>query len=122
MELVSSDSTKGGDAFAAFQDYASKRKSKLILGQTLSTNSDPTGIGAGASGEHGKVRDDLQRWDALCLGATLRDQLFTQYLHINGIPGRAPHIAFGGEDAEDAQSVGALLTSLSSAGLELQLE
>lgn len=118
VELVAANTTQGGDAFAAFQDYATKRKSKLILGQTLSTNSDPTGIGAGASGEHGQVRADLKRWDALSLGATLRDQLFVQYLRINGIPGRAPHILFGGEDVVDAASIGQLLASLTTAGLE----
>lgn len=119
VELVGTNSSQGGDAFAAFQDYAAKRKSKLILGQTLATNSDPTGIGSGASGQHGQVREDLRRWDALSLGATLRDQLFTQYLRINGISGRAPHITFGGEAAEDAAHIGALLTSMTGAGLEL---
>lgn len=119
VELVQANSAQGGDAFEKFQDYAAKRISKLILGQTLSTNSDPTGIGGGASGEHGQVRADLKRWDAVCLGATLRSQLFTQYLRINGIPGRAPHITFGGEDAEDAKSIGELLAGLASAGLQL---
>jgi phage gp29-like protein len=118
VEIHATNTSQGGDAFASFQDYAAKRISKLILGQTLTTNTSANGLGQGASGEHGRVRDDLRKWDGLCLARSLRDQLFRQLLTINGIPGNAPTVCFGEEDADDGSTVAKMLSDLHDAGIE----
>ena len=51
------------------------------------------------------------------LGQTLEDQLFAQFLRIDGLPGKIK-VLWGGESSEDASALAELLTSLSQAGLE----
>jgi hypothetical protein len=67
-------------------------------------------------GANQDVRDDIRQFDGTMLGATLREQLVKQFMRINGIPGRAPRVVWSSDRIEiDGQ----LLSSLSSAGLEL---
>lgn len=119
VELQQASSSQSGDAYEKFLAVCQREKSKLILGQTLSSDSQPLGIGGGASKTHEGVRQDVRQWDAAQLGKTLRTQLFRQYLSINGIKGRPPKAVWGGESKEESQVTGALLSSLKSAGLRL---
>lgn len=107
-----------GDAFEKFHSTAQKEKSKLILGQTLSTDSSPQGFGGGASGLQGEVRKDIEAFDGLLLGNTIRDQLFAQFLEINGLPGSPPTLTFGSEDGQDAKAFAETLKTASDAGWE----
>ncbi len=109
-------SAQHGDAFEKFWQVAQREKSKLILGQTLSTDSDPTGIGGGASGLQGEVRQDIEAFDGRLLGETIRDQLFKQFLEINGLPGQAPTLTFGNSDGQDAKAFAETMKTASEAG------
>lgn len=111
-------SASHGDAFEKFWAVAQKEKSKLILGQTLSTDSSPQGFGGGASGLQGEVRKDIEAFDGLLLGTTIRDQLFAQFLDINGFRGRPPLLTFGSEDGLDAKAFAETLKTAAEAGWE----
>lgn len=105
-----------GDAFIAVQEFANKEVSKLILGQTLSADSQPTGIGSGNADLHNDVRNDLALFDRASLAQTLRDQLYTQFCEINSIPGNVPRVRLG--PAVDPSDLLTLLTAMRQAGLK----
>ncbi len=116
IELKEASSSQSGDAFDKFHTVCQREKSKLILGQTLSSEAQGTGLGSGVAKGQSDVRNDIRQFDATSLGQTLRDQLIKQWLQINGIPGRAPKIIWASESVEVN---GQLLSSLSAAGLEI---
>jgi phage gp29-like protein len=106
--------------FERFMEIAQREKSKLILGQTLSSTPSPTGeIGSGTASLQSDVRDDIRRLDAQMLADTLRDQLFIQLCAINRLPGRAPYIVWGAASTAELRAKADLLGSLRNAGLEI---
>lgn len=105
-----------GDSFIAVQEFANKEVSKLILGQTLSADSQPTGIGSGNAALHNDVRNDLAMFDRVSLAQTLRDQLYAQHCQINGIAGNIPRVRLG--PAVDPSDLLTLLTAMRQAGLK----
>lgn len=119
VEIQQAGAGAHGDAYEKFIAICQREKSKLILGQTLSTESQPLGIGGGASKTHEGVRQDFRQFDAHRLGKTLTRQLFRQYLEINGFKGRPPRAVFGGESPEDAVATGELLGKLKQAGIRV---
>lgn len=119
VELVQALSGASGEAYEKFLMIGQREKSKLIIGQTLSGDTQAQGLGNGASSLHGEVRQDIRQWDSMVLGETFRRQLFAQFLKINGYTGAAPKLAWGGEDSSAQQATGDLLKSLHDSGLEL---
>jgi phage gp29-like protein len=105
-----------GDSFIAVQEFANKEISKLVIGQTLSAESQPTGIGSGNAQLHNDVRNDLSLFDRSSLAQTLRDQLYVQYCEINRIPGNVPRVRLG--PAVDPADLLKLLTAMRQAGLK----
>lgn len=117
-EIISTSVSDTSSSHEAFVELCNREISKLIVGQTLSTNSQPTGIGEGASPLHGQVRDDLRAMDAKLLAQTLRCQLLTQFLSINNIPGRVPKIIFGSDSSAETTAMMTLVAKANEAGLE----
>jgi len=109
----------GGVAFEKFLAICQREKSKLILGQTLSAQADPTGLGSGTSNAHESVRDDIRQFDAAMLSQTLRDQLFTQMVQINNLTGTVPSVQFGGVSPAEIGATSTLLKDLKLADLEV---
>ncbi len=101
--------------FTAVQEFANHEASKLILGQTLSAESQPTGIGSGNADLHGEVRSDIALFDCANLAESLRDQLYTQYCEINALPGNVPLITIG--SPVDPGPLLSLLKALKESGL-----
>ena len=94
--------------------------SKLIVGQVLSAQSKGTGeLGGGTAGLQGQVRDDLRLMDAKLLGNTIRAKLFTQFLAVNAMRGRAPIITFGSVSPAEMKAISDFLNGLSGAGIEV---
>ncbi len=118
VEMVQAATSQPGDAFANFHAVANGELSKLIVGQTMTTEATAGGIGGTQATVHQAVRDDIQAFDSSALAETLRDQLFDQHLLINGFPGGRPSIAFGGLGAADAKATAELLKALGEAGFE----
>lgn len=117
-EIDIMEATKSGaDAYERFMAVAQREKSKLILGQTLSTQTDSTGLGSGVAALHGEVRDDIRQLDSALLSETLRDQLLRQICAANRLPGRPPHILFGKASVADTEAIARVLREIDNAGL-----
>lgn len=118
VEIVQAASGDSSNAHERFVDLCSKEISKLIAGQTLSSNAQPTGLGNGATPLQGDVRDDIRKADGRMLATTLRTQLLSQFCRINGITGRPPLIIFGSDSAREMAAVISTVQALGAAGLE----
>lgn len=119
VEIVQAASSDSSQSYERFITICNQEISKLIVGQTLSSNASPTGeLGGGTANLQGEVRDDIRKADAKALAATFRSQLFDQILAINGKPGRAPKILFGSESSAELSASLSLLGKLKEAGLE----
>lgn len=119
VEIMNSLANDSGEAYERLIKLSNDEVSKLITGQTLSSTASSTGMGSGVADLQGSVRDDIRQFDSVMLSDCLRDQLFNQLLEINRINRPAPALSFGQEmDSKQAGISGAILTSLSGAGLE----
>lgn len=118
VEVVQAASVDSSNSHERFIEVCNKEISKLIVGQTLSTNTEPLGMGGGASKIQGAVRDDIRKKDSRRLGMTIRSQLFDQFCHINGKPGKAPLMIFGSDSTEEMLAMVSLVKSLFEAGFE----
>lgn len=105
-----------GDAFVAVQDFANKEISKIVLGQTLSSDSQPTALGSGNAALHNDVRNDLSLFDRVSLAQTIRDQIVAQYHASNNLPGNVPRVRLG--PAVDPSEMLTLLKAMREAGLK----
>ena len=117
VEIQNALSSQNGDAYDKFLSICAREKSKLILGQTLSAEAQPTGLGSGVSNAHEAVRNDIKLFDAQMLATTLRNELVVPYMRYNGIRGDVPHIVIGGEDEEDMKGLAEVLQALNGAGI-----
>lgn len=119
VELVQAAAGNSGDAYDKFLTICQREKSKLILGQTLSAEAQPTGLGSGTSNVQEGVRQDIRQWDASSLADTFRSQLFSQYLSINGVSDTPPTLIWGSISSSEKEAMASILVSLKSAGLDL---
>lgn len=119
VEIVQAANGDSSNSHERFITICNQEISKLIVGQTLSSNASPTGeLGGGTANLQGEVRDDIRKADAKSLAATLRGQLFEQLLAINGHTGRAPKILFGSESTREQTATLTVIGKLHEAGLE----
>lgn len=110
--------TAATNGFADFRSACRDEISRLILGQTLSSTASPTGIGSGATSLQAEVRQDIRRFDARRLAATLRFQLLAPWLLLNGYAGRPPVVLFAEDTSEETERTSKVLGELYNAGLE----
>ncbi len=118
IEIMQALAASSGEAFEKFHSICNREKSKLIVGQTLSSEAQSTGLGSGVATGQENVREDIRQFDGKMLGETLKDQLFDQLVKINGGIGRAPRAVWGAESAKQAAATGDLLAKISAAGIE----
>jgi phage gp29-like protein len=119
VEIHEAQSKSGGEGYDLFLKTSNREKSKLIVGQTTSSDAETGGLsGSGVSKVQQNVRSDIRQWDGVSLGNTLKHQLFVPFLRFNGIPGDIK-ISWGGDEAESIEQVSSAVASLSGAGLEV---
>lgn len=116
VELIQASASQTGEAFERFHAVCNREKSKLIVGQTLSAEAQPTGLGSGVSDLQSDVRQDIRQWDELKLKETLRDQLFVPFLRINGLAGSC-EIQWGGKPTPELSKLAEAIAKLANAGL-----
>jgi phage gp29-like protein len=104
--------------FENFKAHCRREISRIVLGQTLSSEASPTGIGSGASDLQGEVKDDIKKFDSRILGETIRTQIVAQWLTLNGYAGRPPTIIFSGDANKDVERAITGVKNLYDAGLE----
>ena len=117
VELIEAAKSDSGDAYEKFLSICQREKSKLILGQTLSAEAQPTGLGSGVAKGQSDVREDIRKFDSVLLGSTLKDQLFGQLMQINNMQGNCPTAVWGSDTTEELQAVGELIQHLKTGGL-----
>lgn len=109
VELLETKGSSGNNnIFSVTADYFDQQMSKLILGQTLTSDS---GGGSYAQGRvHNQVRQDIRKADALAVAATINRDLIKVFIDLNYGPQQAyPIISIQVEDPED---ITALMTSV----------
>lgn len=128
MELEIQKITGGGDStpHLAMSAWADGAQSKAILGQTLSAEAKPTGLGSGLSDLHNEVRHDIRNADARQIAGTLTRDLIYPLIAINrgGIDGlsRCPRFVFDTGEAEDFKAFADSLPKLAAAGMKIDIE
>jgi phage gp29-like protein len=121
VELKEVNTQAAGEAFELFHDICQKEKSKLIIGQTSSSNASHGsggGLGAGVANVQGEVRDDIRRFDQIRLGDTILNQIVNPWKEINRLPGKVK-VTIGAEATEDTAKTSQSLAELKNAGLEV---
>lgn len=118
VEIHDVSANTHGDAFEKMHAVANREMSKLILGQTMTSEAQAQGIGGSQAAVHNMVRGDIKQWDASMLAATLEAQLCTPYLRINGLTGSVK-IVWGSAGAEEIKAASETVKSAHESGLEL---
>lgn len=112
MEVQFIDAKAQGNAgvFREFAEYLDMQISKLVLGQTGTTD---TGSRVGTAEAHERVRADIERADADALAATLTRDVLTPFIRLNFGPERGvPVLRIRREEAEDLSKLAENLARL----------
>lgn len=111
----------GGDAGALFKsmaEYVDQQISKLVLGQTGTTDAIAGGHAVGKV--HNEVRGDIERADAKQLAATLNRDLIRPMIILNrGKRSKFPRLRIGRPDAVDVSGMASALNILVPLGLKV---
>lgn len=119
IEMLQAQSSQTGEAHQMLHDKSCREISKLIIGQTSSSDVQSTGSLGNSNEAHSQVRSDYRDWDDFRLCETLLRQVVIPLMRINGVLGRPPLIQHGAPDSKEADLSADILRSLSTAGLEL---
>lgn len=105
-------------------DYIDAQVSKVVLGQTLTTDTSESGGGAYALGRvHDEVRHDIERSDARQLAATLTRQIGVPLVILNrGMRDRWPRFVIGRESRADTAVLSEALSRLVPLGLKVRAD
>ncbi|MBR3084954.1 MAG: DUF935 family protein [Kiritimatiellae bacterium] len=118
VEIQQAASGDSSNSHERFIDVCNREISRLIVGQTLSSTADATGLGSGTASLQGAVKDDIRKKDARLLAVTIRAQLFSQFCSVNGASGPAPLVVFGADSSAEMAALVGLVKGLGEAGLE----
>ncbi|MDI9349109.1 MAG: DUF935 family protein [Candidatus Symbiobacter sp.] len=100
----------GGQTYESLLKTLDSQLSKLVLGQTGTTD---TGQHVGTADAHDRVRNDLETWDAAGLAATLTRDLAEPFVRLNfGAEALVPRIEMRREDALDRKLLVEITTTL----------
>lgn len=120
IELL--EAAEGSNApFTAQVDWCERTQSKVILGQTLSSEARATGMGSGVAELQSEVRDDLKVSDARQLSGTLRQLIYYWCALNRGLvdPNRAPLFQFDTRTPEDLKTYADSLPKLVDMGMKI---
>lgn len=118
IEFIKTEAKSGGDAFQAHTEYFDRAISKIVLGQTTTT--DAISGGHAVSKEHNEVRMDIANSDAKQLAKVLNEQLVKPMIDLNfGKQKVYPKIFIGNPEVEDVSKLSENLARLLPFGLEV---
>lgn len=99
LEFIDAKAQGNAVVFEGLAEYLDRQMSKLVLGQTGTTD---TGSRVGTANAHERVRADIERSDAAQLAATLNRDLVAPFMRLNfSGAGRQPHIRIFRPDEEN---------------------
>ncbi|UQZ89543.1 DUF935 domain-containing protein [Deltaproteobacteria bacterium Smac51] len=111
-------SGEGTNSFLVFVEYIDRQISKLVLGQTGTTD---TGQYVGTSDAHREVRDDIEVSDAVQLTATLNRDIVRPLVDLNlGSRKLYPRLKIAREKREDLTALVQHVTTLVPMGLKVE--
>ncbi len=126
MDIEFIDSKAGtapNELWRSMAEYIDEQVSKVVLGQTSSSDAKAGGLGSGQANLHGDVRDDLARADAKLLAATLNRDLVIPLVSLNhGARDAYPRIVIEQPDAVDVQAQIEAAEKLAAMGVEIDAE
>lgn len=121
LEIQKVTADGSGTPHLAMVDWADRAQSKAILGQTMSAESKPSGLGSGNAQLHGEVRNDIRNADARQIAGTVTRDLIYPLLALNkgGIDSlkRCPRLVFDTGEAEDLVALADGVDKLVKAGV-----
>jgi len=110
-----------GAAHALYKERAEwldEQVSKLVLGQTATTDAKTGGLGSGK--EHRQVQEDIERADAKALAAILNRDLIQPWMQLNFGPLKAyPRLIIAREESEDLKAFADAVGPMIDRGLEV---
>jgi len=123
MMLEFKEAAQGAsDPFQAMIDWCERSQSKAILGGTLTTSAQNTGLGSNLGDVHNEVRHDLMVSDARQIAGTLSRDLVWPLVALN-IPGiergRAPRFKFHTREPEDLKLYADALPKFAGMGMAI---
>lgn len=99
LEFIDAKAQGNAVVFESLAEYLDRQMSKLVLGQTGTTD---TGTRVGTANTHERVRADIERADASQLAATLNRDLVTPFMRLNfSATVKPPQIKIFRPDEED---------------------
>ena len=105
------------DVFERRCDWLDRQTSKLVLGQTATTDAVTGGLGSGK--EHRQVQEDIERADAKQLSAILNAQLIQPWMQLEFGPQPSyPQLVIGRPEEEDLAALSSALAPFLSHGYE----
>lgn len=115
--------TAPNELWRSFAEYIDDQVSKVVVGQTSSSDAKASGIGSGQSDLHGEVRDDIARADGKLLAATLNRDVLRPIIDRNfGPQAKYPRIKIGKKDQVDVAAMVENAIALSGVGVEIDAE
>lgn len=122
IEFVDGGEGRGGsaDIFSGLCAYLDRQISKLVLGQTATTDADTGGLGSGA--EHGEVRDDIKLADGKRVGSSINQQLVRPIIDLNYGPQPLgyPRVSLGMAETVDVTAFSTAVSLLVPQGLKVK--
>jgi phage gp29-like protein len=123
LEIQKVTADGSGTPHLSMVTWADRAESQAILGQTLSSEAQSTGLGSGVADVHNEVRNDIRNADARQIAGTLTRDLLYPLLALNrgGIASlaRCPRFVFDTGDAEDLKLFADALPKLVSIGMRI---
>lgn len=120
MKIDFKEAAKGThDPFQAMIDWCESSQSKAILGGTLTTSAQNTGMGSNLGDVHNEVRHDIRNADCRQIASTLSRDLVYAIGAINGLitePAQCPKWVFDTREPEDLSLYAEAIPKLVSVG------
>ncbi|CUR45537.1 Mu-like prophage FluMu protein gp29 [Alloalcanivorax xenomutans] len=122
IEFQEAGSSRGGESlFERLANYLDSQVSKAVLGQTMTTDAQSSGLGSNQADVHNDVRGDIQRFDAKQLQTTIQRDLIQPFIDLNfGPQERYPQFKLPVPDPEDLKLLVDALETLVPMGLEVE--
>lgn len=119
VEFPKTDASGSGDAFQSLATYFDEQLSKLVLGQTGTTDASKGGYAVGRV--HEGVRDAICLYDGLMLATTLNRDLIKPAIDLNFGPQKAyPTLKIGLGDQKNLDAILQNIGDLVDRGLEVE--
>lgn len=119
IEFVEAGGNRDGKLYRDLADYCDLLLSKLVLGQTTTT--DAVSGGHAVSKEHNEVRGDIRDADAMMLAMAIRKCLLTPAVAFNfGPDAKVPQLRFQAPEVFDIEKMTSALEKLVPMGMEVE--